>query len=312
MLMSILLVALLGALGTALLSALAPHLGWLDPRPGSIPMERKSQVIPAAPVGGVVLVTIAALGLPTALATELTLPPLGGLTGPSLIAVLAAFVLGSLDDWLPTGLSPWSKVFGQFAASLPLLVDGGPWTVVVALVAMNAVNTFDNSDGAAASFGAVALLLPGPAAAGALLGFLPWNLRRGGPVLPKAYLGDAGSHAVGMLVAVHPAAWPALALPVMDLLRVLRLRRLAGQAPWVGDRRHLPQALERAGLGGPARCALIAAIAAPAALASAIVADSSMTDSGAANSFAAVVGVVLTGAAFLGLCALIARRTEEA
>lgn len=276
--------ALCGAALAGHLVVLAPRLGWLDPRPGSVPVERKAQLRPAAPVGGVALVALALAA------------PLGNAAA---VAVLLAFAVGLVDDLRAAGLSPLQKVGGQLVAALPLAVDHGVGGVLVALVAMNAVNTFDNSDGAAAGFGVAALAGPLPTAAGALAGFLPWNLRRGGARAPKAYLGDAGSHALGMLVAVEPRAWPALALPLLDLARVVWLRARAGQAPWAGDRRHLPQALERARIAPVPRVALLALAAAPAAVAPLV--------SGSAG--AHWIGVLATTFAFLGLCALAARRT---
>ena len=57
----------------------------------------------------------------------------------------------------------------------------------------------------------IGLVAASPIAACALGGFLCWNVgssrRRRGPV---AYLGDSGSHALGMLLFAVPAAWPAL------------------------------------------------------------------------------------------------------
>ncbi len=73
---------------------------------------------------------------------------------------------------------------------------------------------------------------------------------------PLAYLGDGGSHLLGMALLVVPGAWPALGLPLLDLARVALERARAGEAPWRGDRRHLAHRLERRGLG-PVPVALI-------------------------------------------------------
>jgi UDP-N-acetylmuramyl pentapeptide phosphotransferase/UDP-N-acetylglucosamine-1-phosphate transferase len=149
--------------------------------------------------------------------------------------------------------------------------------------AANAWNTFDNADGVATGLGAIGLASGGAAGAGAALGFLPWNLARprsapgaaapprppsvgstgaecagrtpipappeGRRQAPVAYLGDSGSHLLGMLLLLTPGAWPVFLLPAADLARlsVVRLRR--GRAPWQGDRRHLAHRLEKAGLG---------------------------------------------------------------
>ena len=53
---------------------------------------------------------------------------------------------------------------------------------------------------------------------------------------------------LGALVLLVPAAWPALALPLFDLLRLSALRLARGSRPWIGDRRHLAHRLEAAGL----------------------------------------------------------------
>jgi len=258
--MALAVAAVLGAAASALLVGIASPIGWLDPRPGSVAMERKAQAQPAAPIGGATLIVVTFLALVPQWREGLEV-------SPELIAVAAAFLLGTADDLLGGGLSVPTKLVGQVLVALPLGWVGGPAAVAVAVIAMNTVNTFDNCDGAAAGFGVTALALPAPTAAGALLGFLPWNLRAASAGRPKAYLGDAGSHAIGMWIACTPSAWPALALPLLDLMRVVWLRWRAGQAPWIGDRRHLPQALERHGIGGWARTALLALCAAPASLA---------------------------------------------
>jgi UDP-GlcNAc:undecaprenyl-phosphate GlcNAc-1-phosphate transferase len=150
------------------------------------------------------------------------------------------------------------------SATEPLAWGALALIVLGAVLAQNALNTFDNADGAATSLAALGLCLPAPLFAAPLLAFLPFNLRRRGS--PSAYLGDAGSHLVGMLVLLTPAAWPVLALPLLDLSRlsVVRLRR--GQMPWVGDRRHLAHRLAALGLGPLAVVRVLLGLALPAVL----------------------------------------------
>ena len=95
---------------------------------------------------------------------------------------------------------------------------------------------------------------------GALLGFLPYNF-------PKArvFLGDAGSHLVGYLLAVmavlphfytrqnpHPLAVLSplfvLAVPLIDLAQVSVFRTWNRKPFWLGDTNHLSHRLVRAGL----------------------------------------------------------------
>jgi UDP-GlcNAc:undecaprenyl-phosphate GlcNAc-1-phosphate transferase len=95
---------------------------------------------------------------------------------------------------------------------------------------------------------------------GALLGFLPYNFPRA-----RAFLGDAGSHLVGYLLAVlailphfyserHPRRWAVLipllvlAIPLGDLVWVVLLRWRIGQPFYEGDTNHLSHRLVRRGL----------------------------------------------------------------
>lgn len=128
------------------------------------------------------------------------------------------------------------------------------------MLACNVWNTFDNADGAAAGLAGTGCALLGLPVGAAVLGFLPWNLflRRDGE--PRAYLGDGGSHLLGMTVLVEPAAWPLALLPALDLARVAALRIAAGERPWVGDRRHLAHDLQRRGLRRVAVCVLLVAL----------------------------------------------------
>ncbi len=238
---------------TPLLAGLAATVGWIDRREGS--EERKPRTEPVATTGGAAILA----GL---LASTLV-------GGPALPwpALLAAFVLGTLDDRLHRGLSPAVKLVGQ-AVAAGLLVLSTPvvgWspaaTVGLAVVAMNAVNTWDNADGAA---GGLALVgLGSHPLAGAALGFLPWNLaRRPGRAVPFAYLGDAGSHLVGILCAFVPGAAWVLVLPLLDLGRLSVVRLARGSRPWIGDRRHLAHRLEARGLRPGTVATILALLAA--------------------------------------------------
>ena len=282
-----------------LLPALAERLGWVDAA-GAGEAARKLQRRPVAAVGGTVillgvlagwvllgatgrgpdaLVPGRALGqwLGASLGAGATLFPLG--------AVLAVFAVGLIDDLAPRGLPPGWKLLGQ-AASGALL--GAPllWSTAVtpaaalcvvlllalgAVVCTNAINTFDNADGAAASLAAVALAGSAPMLAAPVLVFLPFNLLRRaggrrGRGEPAAYLGDSGSHLLGLFVLLTPAAWPVLALPLADLARLCVVRARAGGAPWVGDRRHLAHRFAAGGMPRLAVPAVLVALALPSVL----------------------------------------------
>jgi UDP-GlcNAc:undecaprenyl-phosphate GlcNAc-1-phosphate transferase len=112
----------------------------------------------------------------------------------------------------------------------------------------------------AAANGEYLVALMGFLICGALVGFLPWNFPDA-----RAFLGDAGSHLVGYLLAVmailphfytkqnpHPLAVLSpllvLAIPLIDLAQVVILRTLNRKPFWIGDTNHLSHWLTRQGL----------------------------------------------------------------
>jgi UDP-GlcNAc:undecaprenyl-phosphate GlcNAc-1-phosphate transferase len=103
---------------------------------------------------------------------------------------------------------------------------------------------------------------------GALLGFLPYNFPKA-----SAFLGDAGSHLVGYLLAVlailphfytpkNPKVLAVftpllvLAIPLIDMAWVVIFRWRIGQPFYVGDNNHLSHRLVRRGLN-PIRTVLL-------------------------------------------------------
>ena len=156
-------------------------------------------------------------------------------------------------------------------------------TVLWILTVTNALNFMDNMNGLCAGLGVIStwifaviaaaagqylVALLGLLSCGALLGFLPYNFPRA-----KAFLGDAGSHLVGYLLAVL-AILPhfftgseqsklavltpllVLAVPLGDLAWVVVLRWRLGKPFYVGDTNHLSHRLVRYGLP-PARAVLL-------------------------------------------------------
>ena len=147
-------------------------------------------------------------------------------------------------------------------------------TVLWILTVTNAFNFMDNMNGLCAGLGAVGaatfaliaaahgqylVALLALLTAGALLGFLPYNFPQA-----TAFLGDAGSHLVGFLLAVlailphfyskkNPDAWAVLtpllvlAVPLLDMAWVVVLRWRLGQPFYVGDTNHLSHRLVRRG-----------------------------------------------------------------
>lgn len=296
--------AVVAAVTTHVLARQAVERGWIDRREGA--EERKPRTEPVPLVGGAALIV------------ALVAWDLSGGGGLPWLALLAAFVLGLVDDLAPGGLAPSTKFKGQCAVGVLLMLFPAGSGVeaasgleglfdhlalaIVAVVAMNAVNTFDNADGAASVLG-LAALWPVPGARGALLGFLPYNLlvrgsgfglaRRGlvlrdsGPAAaeaPKAMLGDSGSHVLGVLIAATPGAEPLLLLPLLDLGRLALVRRSLGRQPWQGDRRHLAHRLELMGLGPLAVAGCLAGLMLPTWLGARIGAGSGLV----------LVGMLLT------------------
>jgi UDP-GlcNAc:undecaprenyl-phosphate GlcNAc-1-phosphate transferase len=215
-------------------------------------------------------------------------------------SAFAMLCLGMADDWIE--LPPATKFGGQLVIALlvascgvritlfvPNVAFSYAITVLWILTVVNAFNFMDNMNGLCAGLGAIAAVVFALIAAlsgqylvatiafvgaGALLGFLPYNFPRA-----TAFLGDAGSHLIGFLLAVlailphfytpkHPHTWAVftpllvLAMPLADLCWVVLIRWRAGKPFYVGDNNHLSHRLVRRGLSKSATVALIWAIAA--------------------------------------------------
>jgi len=148
-------------------------------------------------------------------------------------------------------------------------------TILWLLTVINAFNFMDNMNGLCAGLGAIGAFIFALIAAtngeylvaitgflmcGALVGFLPWNFPDA-----RAFLGDAGSHLTGYLLAVmailphfytkqnpRPLAVLSpllvLAIPLLDLAQVSLFRTLNKKPFWIGDTNHLSHRLVRAGM----------------------------------------------------------------
>jgi UDP-GlcNAc:undecaprenyl-phosphate GlcNAc-1-phosphate transferase len=207
---------------------------------------------------------------------------------------LGMLLIGLRDDRVE--LRPLVKFGGQLIVALLVAATGLRITLFVPslafsygvtalwiLTVVNAFNFMDNMNGlctglgalSAGSFGLIAAnqgqyLVAAMAflVAGSLVGFLPYNFPRA-----TVFLGDAGSHLTGFLLAVlailphfysakhrHPLAvltpLLVLAVPLGDLIWVVILRWRAGKPFYVGDTNHLSHRLVRRGYS-PARAVLI-------------------------------------------------------
>lgn len=215
--------------------------------------------------------------------------------GAVLLGLVGMLVLGWLDD--RHELAPLPKFAGQFLVATLVAAAGVRVTLFVPSLAFsylvtilwivgitNALNFLDNMNGLCAGIGALAAGFFALAAArhgqylvaslallgcGALLGFLPWNYPQA-----ASFLGDAGSHVTGFLLAVlailpsfysperpHTLAVlsPLLVLivPLADLASVVWIRARLGRPPWIGDTNHFSHRLVRAGCTRPQAVALL-------------------------------------------------------
>jgi len=202
------------------------------------------------------------------------------------VGAIAITLLGMLDD--RHTMRAKTKFAGQLAVAVLLVAAdvritllmphpalSYAFTVLWILTVINAFNFMDNMNGLCAGLGAIGAFVFGVIAAaggqylvaplaflicGALLGFLPWNFPNA-----RAFLGDAGSHLVGYMLAVmailphfhRPEQTPilaalvpllVLAVPLGDMVWVVLLRLSMGKPFYVGDTNHLSHRLVRRGL----------------------------------------------------------------
>lgn len=292
--------ALLGAAITTLLTlplwrAWCRRVGHVDD-----PGHRKIHATPVPLAGGLAVMT--GLFVPVLIgALALHFRAMGGGTGDPLTyglhrraTQLGAILLGALGmvwlGWLDDKheLRAATKLVGQVLIAALVAAAGVRITLFVhnplfsyaitvlwILTVTNAFNFMDNMNGLCAGLGtisawcfALSAAIPGQylvsllalLTCGSLLGFLPYNFPRA-----SAFLGDAGSHLVGYLLAVlailphfyssqHPNVWAVLspllilAVPLGDLVWVVILRWRLGQPIYVGDTNHLSHRLVRVGL----------------------------------------------------------------
>ncbi len=295
-----------GPAETALVACLAafgltPFVRLLALRGGAIdrPDSRKRHDLPTPKLGGVAVIAAFVLSLGRRPMQDHELLAIA-------IAALALMLAGALDD--TRGVSAALRLGLQVtcagavvAAGVSLnLVPGSLGAVLNAALSVlwivgitNAYNFIDGIDGLAASLGVLIALLLGLFArgagqpglvlvcaglGGALLGFLPHNLRPGRPA--AIFLGDSGSASVGFLLAalaikedwaegdpLVALAAPVLifSVPIYDMIRttVTRIlsRRVRSFREWINyvGRDHIHHRFSDL-LGGP-RPALVLILA---------------------------------------------------
>lgn len=266
---------------TPLVRFLSLSRGWMDHPATSV----KTHKVSTPSLGGIAIYcayvgTLLLLRVWTQFPTG-TLRSLRGL----IIGGTLVFILGVVDDLKkPHGLHFKPKFTVQSLAACVLLYFGirirfiSPdylamvFTMLWVVGITNALNIIDIMDGLSASQAAIAALgflmislpseelyvnLASAALAGAVLGFLPWNMshRR------KIFMGDSGSMLLGFLLAgislgtkyseVNPLGVFAplfiLLVPMYDTLFVMVLRLRKGQSPFLGSKDHFALRLEQVG-----------------------------------------------------------------
>ncbi len=254
---------------TPLVQVLARRLGFVD-RPAS----RKVHAHPVPLGGGVALVAGILAGVVAGPSFELearfALAALAGLA--------VAVGLGLVDDRSP--LRPGPKLAGQILAASILVLGSGhpaltalhglavPLAVIGVVALMNACNFLDNMDGilggialicasaylVLARAGAVPVAAMAAATAGASAGFLAFNFAPA-----RIFLGDAGSLALGYLLAVLALGlippdlpvWPGLGIvlvlgyPIFDLAFVTITRLRDRRKVWLPGKDHSSHRLNR-------------------------------------------------------------------
>jgi UDP-GlcNAc:undecaprenyl-phosphate GlcNAc-1-phosphate transferase len=184
------------------------------------PDERKAHPAPTPRLGGVAIIAAFILVTGRSVLKDPQLLSIG-------VAALVLMTAGALDDL--RGLSARFRLALQLGCTAGVMAGGvrlhlvpgaaGVWvdaalTVLWIIGITNAYNFIDGIDGLAASLGALlsmllavvaastgqTMLLPVCAAlSGALLGFLPHNLRAGKPA--SIFMGDSGSASIGFVLA---------------------------------------------------------------------------------------------------------------
>jgi UDP-GlcNAc:undecaprenyl-phosphate GlcNAc-1-phosphate transferase len=348
---SFFLAGVLSAALTALAIKLSPRIGLVDH-----PDQQRKLQTHAVPLGGgaaVFLATVAMLaglawvGAPWHMNVNVAWPNLlcAGLSCAWIV------VLGLLDDRF--GLRGRQKLAGQILAAAGLVASGMvvqkiglfsmdrdldlgllayPISMLWLVGAINALNLLDGMDGMATVIGiilslaicALALMTGHTAVAvaalifaGALLGFLPFNLSPA-----KIYLGDAGSMLIGVVVGclsirasvkgagtvLLAAPLAVMTIPMLDSFAAILRRKLAGQSLYAADRGHLHHRL-LAHFGSKYKALACVAVCSALTCGFALLSAWKKDDKVAITASIAVVGILAVSGLFgRGEFALLARR----
>jgi UDP-GlcNAc:undecaprenyl-phosphate GlcNAc-1-phosphate transferase len=188
------------------------------------------------------------------------LPPNVRLIAQSCAALLVALASGIVVTSL-------GNFFGHQAGLGPLAV---PFTIMFVVTLVNAFNLIDGLDGLAGGLAFLSLVVMALVSRGALgavsasvvAGYLLFNLPLGVNSGVRAFMGDAGSTVLGLIVAAFgiyltqgPTALVSpttglwfVAVPVFDLFATIVRRLLSKRSPFAPDHEHLHHVLADNGL----------------------------------------------------------------
>lgn len=274
-----------------LVCRLADRAGFVD-----APAGRKQHDVPVPPLGGVVIFTVFLSFMVW----------VGGLPWAVFAALALMLVAGIIDD--ARELNAKLKFALHFTSAFIMVLGGGaqihslgnllgfgdinlgwmaiPFSVACIVYIQNALNMMDGVDGLAGgqSFLVFAWLMFAALGGGnsdgvlqlsllmaCVAGFLVYNMRS--PLLKRAkiFLGDAGSMALGLMIAwyaitlsqghaavIRPAsvAW-LIALPIVDSFGLLVARLKDKKPPFAPDRRHFHHHFAAAGFSAGQTTVLI-------------------------------------------------------
>jgi UDP-GlcNAc:undecaprenyl-phosphate GlcNAc-1-phosphate transferase len=279
-----------------LLCSLASKMGFFD-QPGG--RKRHERAIP--PVGGLAIFPV-----------FIVIVMLTGVNSSEawfFAALILLLVTGVVDDGY--SLPAWLKLAFQIIAAFLLVVPGNlriyelgdlfgsgplwtgwmviPFSIISVVLMINAVNLIDGLDGLAGGLGLIIVVWLGICSfnagsldgeshtvvlAGALAGFLVYNLRHRFRKRASVFLGNSGSLALGLTLAwltiglsqgeeavIRPisVAW-LLALPIYDICGQFARRISLGRHPFDPDRHHFHHHFLYAGLSDGQATAVILGI----------------------------------------------------
>jgi UDP-GlcNAc:undecaprenyl-phosphate GlcNAc-1-phosphate transferase len=343
---------LVGAAFTALACRLAPWVGLVDR-----PDQRRKLHVESMPLGGGAAVFLAVTFVLGGLVLvpgpwQLTINEVWWNLVGAFAACTWIVVVGLIDDRF--GVRGRQKLVGQLLGAGILIACGvliqkvgvfgfvfdlGPLAIPITVFwlvgAMNSLNLLDGMDGLATTLGIIVSLaicalsllshhagvaLAALVFAGALLGFLPFNLAPA-----RIYLGDAGSMLIGLMVGglsirasikgpgtmLLAAPIALLTLPILDSTAAILRRKLAGRSLYETDRGHLHhRLLER--FGSKTKALLCVSICAALTCAAALAGTLIKNDLVAFVAAGAVVLMLITTGLFgRGEFGLLAVRTRD-